>query len=268
MADPLYSASLAPALFVSHNAKIHAFGIRQNAEPMYNCHRLDRGGPSCLYLAAMKQLSRALSPLAPSLFSLAALSLMIGTAQAAAPAHKAAAAKPAATKPAPKAGNDIIPLPLNPILPASQRVCGTKTASGVSFTMLRPATGPVPAEEDYVLVNYIGYLAATGAVFDQGMHATFPVAGVIPGFSQGLQMVPKGGIARFCIPAAMGYGAQAAGPIPANSDLVFQVELIDYKTGAEIETMRKARAAATAPAETAPATTPAPNPAPAGTPQQ
>ena len=207
----------------------------------------------------MKQLSRALSPLALPLYSLAALSLM-GAAHAAAPARKPATAKPAVA-----ANNGIIPLPLNPILPPAQRVCGTKTTSGVSFTMLRPATGPVPAEEDYVLVNYIGYLAATGAVFDQGMHATFPVAGVIPGFSQGLQMVPKGGIARFCIPAAMGYGAQAAGPIPANSDLVFQVELVDYKTGAEIETMRKARAAATAPAEAAP-TAPA-APAPTGAPQ-
>ncbi|WCT75949.1 FKBP-type peptidyl-prolyl cis-trans isomerase [Novosphingobium humi] len=214
----------------------------------------------------MKQLSRALSPLALSLSFAGALSLF-GAAHAASPAHKPAAAKSAApaAKTAVAASNAIIPLPLNPILPPAQRVCGTKTASGVSFTMLRPATGPVPAEEDYVLVNYIGYLAATGAVFDQGMHATFPVAGVIPGFSQGLQMVPKGGIARFCIPAAMGYGAQAAGPIPANSDLVFQVELVDYKTGAEIETMRKARAAATAPAETAPA---APAPAPTGTPQQ
>ncbi|NOW46961.1 FKBP-type peptidyl-prolyl cis-trans isomerase FkpA [Novosphingobium sp. SG751A] len=206
----------------------------------------------------MKQLYRALSPLALPLYSLAALSL-IAPVHAAAPAHKPAAAKTAAAaKPALTANNGIIPLPLNPILPPAQRLCSTKTSSGVSFTMLRPATGPVPAEEDYVLVNYIGYLAATGAVFDQGMQATFPVAGVIPGFSQGLQMVPKGGVARFCIPAAMGYGAQAAGPIPANSDLVFQVELLDYKTGAEIETMRKARAAASAPAASEPAATPAP----------
>ena len=53
----------------------------------------------------------------------------------------------------------------------------------------------------------------------------------------------KSGIARFCIPAAMGYGARESGPIPANSDLVFQVELMDFKTAAHLESIRKAQAA-------------------------
>lgn len=138
---------------------------------------------------------------------------------------------------------DIITLPLNPILPVGQRICTQKEASGLGYTMLRPAAGTKPAEADFVLVNYIGYLAATGAVFDQQMRAVFAVSGVIPGFTKGLQMLAKGGVARFCIPAALGYGAQESGPIPANSDLVFQVELIDYKTAAEMEQMRSARGA-------------------------
>lgn len=141
------------------------------------------------------------------------------------------------------ATTDIIPLPLNPVLPAGQRLCAQKAPSGLGYTMLRPATGAMPAAADFVLVNYIGYLAATGAVFDQGVQQAFPVSGVIPGFSQGLQMLPKTGIARFCIPAAIGYGAQGSGPIPANADLVFQVELVDYKTAAEVEAMRKAGSA-------------------------
>lgn len=155
----------------------------------------------------------------------------------------------AATKP-PRpvaATTDIIPLPLNPVLPAGQRLCAAKTASGLGYTMLRPAEGTRPAEADFALVNYIGYLAATGAVFDQGVKSAFPVNGVIPGFSEGLQMIAKTGIARFCIPATMGYGDQASGPIPANSDLVFQVELIDFKTPAELEAMRQ-------PADSEPAT--------------
>ncbi len=156
----------------------------------------------------------------------------------AAPALKAAARKAAAA-----VSRAIIPLPLNPTIPAAQRLCSAKTDAGLGYTMLRPATGPMPAESDVVLVNYIGYLASTGAVFDQGMRASFPVNGVIPGFSKGLQMLAKGGVARFCIPAAMGYGANETGPIPANSDLVFQVELIDYKTAAEIAAMRKAAGA-------------------------
>jgi FKBP-type peptidyl-prolyl cis-trans isomerase FkpA len=143
--------------------------------------------------------------------------------------------KPRAAAPAPvRTDNAIIALPLNPVVPAGQRLCSTTATSGLGSTVLRAG--------DVVLVNYIGYLAATGAVFDQGMRSPLPVNGVIPGFSQGLQTMARSGVARFCIPAAMGYGAQASGPIPANSDLVFQVELLDFKTAAEVESMNAAQA--------------------------
>jgi FKBP-type peptidyl-prolyl cis-trans isomerase FkpA len=196
----------------------------------------------------MSLISRAVSHLAP----VVVLPLLLAQLPAsAAPAHKPVAAKTAPTSA--NATTDIIALPLNPMLPAAQRVCAAKAPSGLGYTALRPATGAMPAEADFVLVNYIGYLASTGAVFDQGMQATFQVNGVIPGFSQGLQMMAKTGITRFCIPAAMAYGAQGAGPIPANADLVFQVELLDYKTAAEVEAMRKAHAAETAtPTDAAP----------------
>ena len=65
-------------------------------------------------------------------------------------------------------------------------------------------------------------------------------------------MLAKTGVARFCIPATMGYGSQASGPIPANSDLVFQVELLDFKTSAEVENMNRAQGAAPAPQKEAP----------------
>jgi FKBP-type peptidyl-prolyl cis-trans isomerase FkpA len=147
-----------------------------------------------------------------------------------------------ATKPA-VANDAIIALPLAPIVPAAQRLCAARTPSGLGYTMLRPGAGAKPAADATVLVNYIGYLAATGAVFDQAMQTPMRVGEVIPGFSQGLQLLGKGGIMRLCIPAAMGYGAQASGPIPANSDLVFQVELLDFKTAAEMADMAKARGA-------------------------
>lgn len=139
-------------------------------------------------------------------------------------------------------GTGIIALPLSPIVPAAKRSCAARTPSGLGYTMLRPASGGRPAASDVALVNYIGYLAATGAVFDQGMRSALPVDGVIPGFSEGLQMLAKTGVARFCIPAAIGYGARESGPIPANSDLVFQVELLDYKTAADVAKMRGAQA--------------------------
>lgn len=147
------------------------------------------------------------------------------------------------------ANDSIIPLPLTPIVPAAQRLCGAKTPSGLGYTILRQGQGAKPAADDTVLVNYIGYLAATGAVFDQGRHSALPANQVIPGFSQGLQMTGRNGIVRLCIPAALGYGAQESGPIPANSDLVFQVEVIDFKTAAEIEAMRKAQPSEPAPQE-------------------
>lgn len=147
----------------------------------------------------------------------------------------ASAAAPSA--PAPSA---VIPLPLQPVVPAAQRACTAKTASGLGYSMLRAAEGPKAGATDYVLINYIGYLAASGQVFDQAMSTPMTVDGVIPGFGEGLQLVPRGGVWRFCIPAALGYGAQAAGPVPANADLVFQVELLDSRTLAEVQAMRAA----------------------------
>lgn len=152
----------------------------------------------------------------------------------------AAPAKPAPKPAAPSAA--IIPVPLNPIVSAPQRLCNAVTASGLGTLMLKPAEGAKPAKADYVLVGYVGYLAASGEVFDQNKQTAFPVEGVIPGFSEGLQMMTKGSVWRFCVPAALGYGAQESGPIPANSDLVFQVELVDFKTVAEVEAMRGGQA--------------------------
>lgn len=154
----------------------------------------------------------------------------------------AAEAQTAAPKPA-EANGGIIPLPLNPIVPAAQRTCDSRTPSGLGYTVLRAADGPKPTADDTVLIDYIGYLAANGEVFDQNMHTPLPIGQVIKGFAEGLQLTGKTGVVRLCVPAALGYGAEAAGPIPANSDLVFQVELIDFKTAAELEEMRKAQAA-------------------------
>lgn len=148
-----------------------------------------------------------------------------------------------------QSADGIIPLPLQPVVPANQRTCQAKTASGLGYTELRAASGPKAGPTDYVLVNYIGYLAATGQVFDQAMTTPMTIDGVIPGFGEGLKMIPRGAIWRFCIPAALGYGKAGAGPIPADSDLVFQVELVDSRTAAEVEAMRREAApAAGAPA--------------------
>lgn len=135
--------------------------------------------------------------------------------------------------------SQIIPLPLNPVVPSALRDCAQRTASGLGYSVLKPAQGVKPTDGDYVLINYIGYLAATGATFDQAMQSPMPVAGVIPGFAEGIKLMPKGSTYRICVPAALGYGPKESGPIPANSNLVFQVELLDMRSAAEIEAAQK-----------------------------
>ncbi|WP_226018345.1 FKBP-type peptidyl-prolyl cis-trans isomerase [Novosphingobium sp. FKTRR1] len=168
-------------------------------------------------------------------------------------------ALPAAAAPAAAPSADpVIKLPLQPTVPAAQRTCTARTASGLGYVALKAGEGAKPTASDVVLVNYIGYIAATGQVFDQNMQTPFPVGNVIPGFTEGLQLMARGGVQRLCIPAALGYGAKGAGAdIPPNADLVFQVELLDFKTQAEIAEMRRQQEAAQA-AAAAPAATPAP----------
>ena len=163
-----------------------------------------------------------------------------------------------APNPLPAGDGGIIKVPLAPVVPASQRTCSLKTASGLGYTVLRAAAAaaPKPGATDYVLLEYIGFLAATGAVFDQRTSTPLQLGELIEGMTEGLRMMPKGSVYRICIPASIGYGATAQGSIPANSDLVFQAELLDFKTVAEVQTIMAAQQAAAA--------TPAPNSAATG----
>src|ERR1043166_1415452 len=117
---------------------------------------------------------------------------------------------------------------------------------GVEVETLKAGSGPSPTMQDVVLVNYTGKLA-NGAVFDRGERAAFPLEGVVPGFAEGLTRMQRGGKYRLSIPAAQAYGAEpqrnpATGQvvIPANSDLVFDVELLEFKSRAEIEAQQRA----------------------------
>jgi len=184
----------------------------------------------------------ALARLLPSVaLALAALPLA-----AAAPAPAPTPAVPVAAATAIKAvtgpGSQIIMLPLAPVIGAGQRVCAEKTASGLGISPLKVTEGAKPGATNFVLVNYIGYLEKDGSVFDQGVRQTFQADEVIPGFSEGLRMMTRGSVWRFCIPAALGYGEKATGSIPANSNLVFQVELGDFKSVEDVEAMRAEQA--------------------------
>ncbi|KGT91011.1 peptidylprolyl isomerase [Erwinia typographi] len=126
-----------------------------------------------------------------------------------------------------------------------------KTESGLLYQVEKEGTGDVPKDSDTVVVNYKGTLI-DGTEFDnsytRGEPLSFRLDGVIPGWTEGLKHVKKGGKIKLVIPPQLAYGKNGVPGIPANSTLVFDVELLDIKPAA------KADANAPAPAE-APAAT-------------
>lgn len=97
----------------------------------------------------------------------------------------------------------------------------------------KPGTGAEVAQGGTVTAHYTGALAKDGTIFqsskDTGQPFTAPLTGVIPGWQQGIPGMKVGGVRRLVIPAALAYAGQAQGNIPANSDLVFDIELIETK---------------------------------------
>lgn len=92
-------------------------------------------------------------------------------------------------------------------------------------------TGKEVKANDTVTAHYTGAVASTGTIFesslDSGQPATFPLSGVIVGWQEGVPGMKEGGKRRLIIPAEKAYGAQSPSPdIPANSALVFDIELI------------------------------------------
>ncbi|MGE4132625.1 MAG: FKBP-type peptidyl-prolyl cis-trans isomerase [Bdellovibrionales bacterium] len=106
------------------------------------------------------------------------------------------------------------------------------TESGLQYKIIEPGEGASPTDENVVVVHYTGVLA-DGTEFDssvkRGQPAEFPVRGVIPGWTEGLKLLKKGGKAKFWIPPELGYGDRRRPNIPANSVLIFDVELLDIK---------------------------------------
>ncbi len=104
------------------------------------------------------------------------------------------------------------------------------TASGLQYQVITEGTGPTPKKEDTVKCHYTGTLV-TGEKFDssvdRGQPAEFPVAGVIPGWTEALQMMKVGSKYKLFIPPDLAYGASGRPGIPPNSALVFEVELLD-----------------------------------------
>lgn len=105
-----------------------------------------------------------------------------------------------------------------------------ETASGLKYVVVREGTGNKPGPTDNVTVHYEGTLI-NGTVFDSSYQrqepATFPLNGVIKGWTEGLQLMKEGGETVFYIPSDLAYGERGAGDmIPPNAPLIFKVELL------------------------------------------
>lgn len=106
------------------------------------------------------------------------------------------------------------------------------TATGLQYEVITEGTGARPTAEDSVTCHYFGKLL-NGFEFDnsynRGQPITFSLKGVIPGWTEGLQLMTVGSKYKFYVPYTLGYGAMDYGPIPGGSTLVFEVELLDVK---------------------------------------
>jgi FKBP-type peptidyl-prolyl cis-trans isomerase FkpA len=117
-------------------------------------------------------------------------------------------------------------------LAKNKSAAGVKTtASGLQYQVITQGTGARPAPNDTVKVNYTGTFV-NGEVFDSSSKnnppgpTAIPLARVIPGFREGLQLMQVGGHYKFFIPASLAYGAEPQRPFPPNSTLIFDVTLV------------------------------------------
>ncbi len=109
-----------------------------------------------------------------------------------------------------------------------------KTASGLLFLSLTEGKGPNPKASDTVKVHYRGTLI-DGKEFDssytRGQPAEFPLTGVIPCWTEGVQKIKAGGKARLVCPSAIAYGDRGSPPtIPGGAALIFEIELLEVKS--------------------------------------
>jgi FKBP-type peptidyl-prolyl cis-trans isomerase FkpA len=115
--------------------------------------------------------------------------------------------------------------------------------ASVDVDVVKAGTGASPKADEVVVVNYTGKLRS-GKTFDEGKAVPLPLEGMIPGFTEGLMQMKKGGKYKLTIPADKAYGAEEKRDprtgevvLPANSDLIFDIEVIDILSQAQFQQM-------------------------------
>jgi FKBP-type peptidyl-prolyl cis-trans isomerase len=116
----------------------------------------------------------------------------------------------------------------------AKRTAVKTTASGLQYEVITEGTGPKPSRNDSVTCHYRGTFL-NGQPFDdsysRGQPITFALTGVIPGWTEGLQLMSTGSKYKLYVPYNLGYGLFDYGPIPGGSVLIFDVELLEVKKG-------------------------------------
>jgi FKBP-type peptidyl-prolyl cis-trans isomerase FklB len=124
--------------------------------------------------------------------------------------------------------------------------------SGLQYRIIQGGTGPKPSATDTVVVNYTGKLI-DGTEFDSstkhGQPLTHSVGGLVPGWTEALQLMPVGSKWELVIPPSLGYGEKETGPIGPNSTLIFEVELISIQPKPEPKLQPVGPPQGTAPAQ-------------------
>jgi peptidylprolyl isomerase len=127
---------------------------------------------------------------------------------------------------------EIIGAPKAPEDVAAPSAGSKKTASGLAYKVLTEGSGESPTAQSRVTVHYTGW-SKDGSMFDssveRGQPATFPLGGVIKGWTEGLQLMKKGAKYRFWIPGELAYGNEPKRPGAPSGQLTFDVELIDFQ---------------------------------------
>jgi FKBP-type peptidyl-prolyl cis-trans isomerase len=118
--------------------------------------------------------------------------------------------------------------------------------SGLRYEIVKQGDGAAPKPTETVKVHYTGTLI-DGTVFDSSVQrnepAEFQLDQVIPGWTEGLQKVNKGGKIKLYVPPSLAYGDDARGNIPPSSTLIFEIDLLDIKPSAPAPAMPVAPAA-------------------------
>lgn len=122
-------------------------------------------------------------------------------------------------------------MPPTEFMAANAKKPGVKTTpSGLEYQVLKKGKGPTPTASDVALVEYKGTLT-NGTQFDASkpnQPVPMPIGQVVPGFAEALQLMPKGSRYRVWLPPQLAYGEREAGPIPANSVLVFEITMHEF----------------------------------------